>query len=141
MQGNANISIQSAALVELVEAVSDLFPLTAEVRQIGAEAAPALFISWRTDGTRDRAGNLNWGVLFRFDAEMLDAYRRFDADRRMRIRASLRTLAQSLQFVYDGVESRSLFVIDVPRTLFELGYNTRPHASSAEEDDADRISG
>ena len=141
MQGNANILIQSPVLLELVDAVADLFPLTAEVRQIGADASPALFISWRTEGSRDRAGNLNWGVLFRFDPAMLDRYPHVEPRQREDIRVALRALAQSLQFVYDGADSRSLFVIDVPRTLFDLRYNTRPQASSAEEDDADRISG
>ncbi|CAM2144943.1 DUF3168 domain-containing protein [Pararobbsia alpina] len=140
MQGNHNIQIQNPALLELVEAVADLFPQTSEVREVGADAAPALFISWRTEGSRDHAGNLNWGVLFRFEADLLERYGQLEVAHRERIRASLRVLAQSLQFSYDGAHSRSLFVIDVPRTLFDLRYNTRPQGASAEEDDADRIS-
>jgi hypothetical protein len=140
MQGNHNIHIQNPALLELVDAVADLFPQTSEVREVGADAAPALFISWRTEGSRDHAGNLNWGVLFRFDLELLEQYALLEISHRERIRGALRVLAQSLQFSYDGANTRSLFVIDVPRALFDLGYNTRPQGASAEEDDADRIS-
>jgi hypothetical protein len=82
MKGNQNIQIQDASLLELVQAVADLFPLTAEVRQVGGDTAPALFISWRTEGTREHAGNLNWGVLFRFDSDALEQFRSLEADRR-----------------------------------------------------------
>lgn len=141
MQGNPNILIQHPALTDLADAVADLFPQTAEVRQIGDDAAPALFISWRTEGSRDHAGNLNWGVLFRFDGEMLDRFEASDNPRRQRVRESLRVLAQTLQFAYDDAHTRSLFVVDVPREWVDLRYNARPQSASAEEDDADRISG
>jgi hypothetical protein len=141
MQGNQNIQIQDPSLLELVQAVADLFPLTAEVRQVGGDASPALFISWRTEGSREHAGNLNWGVLFRFEGDALEYFRSLEAAQRDYSRSALRALAQSLQFSYDGANTRSLFVIDVPRTVLDVRYNTKPSVSSSEEDDADRISG
>jgi hypothetical protein len=59
----------------------------------------------------------------------------------------LRVIAQSLQFSYDDSNTRSLFVIDVPRALFDLRDPVLPHAACAEEDGSaqadgsDRISG
>ncbi|RKP44247.1 hypothetical protein D7S86_27950 [Pararobbsia silviterrae] len=141
MHSNQNVLIEHPALRELVDTLADLFPQTAEVWQVGSEAGPGLFFNWRTDGSRDCAGNLNWGVLFRFTAQALDRLSALDTRGRDRIHAALRAQAQSLRFSYDGPVTRSLFVIDVPRTLSDLGYNTRPHDASAEEDDADRISG
>src|SRR5580692_7045692 len=126
MHSGQNVLIQHPVLIELVDCLADLFPQTAEVWQVGSEKAPGLFFSWRTEGSRDHAGNLNWGVLFRFDGETLDQHGSLDGAHRDRLRTSLRALAQSLPFAYNGSETRSLFVVDVPRTLFELRYNTSP---------------
>jgi hypothetical protein len=119
MQGHAHFSIQDIRLLELVDAVADLFPLNAEIRQIGGVAAPELFINWRTAGVFGRKGNFSWGVLFRFTEGAIEQYECLDAPGRESAHSELRKLAQDLRFSYDGSDGRSLFVVDVPESLFD----------------------
>ena len=59
-------------------------------REIGPEATPALFVSWRTGGVANHPGNIAWGVHYRFDAQVLRDYPHLSEERaaaRMRARA------------------------------------------------------
>ncbi len=128
MKGNPHSFVQDVRLLELVEAVADLFPPHAGVRQVGDAAAPELFISWRTGGVGGRPGNLNWGVLFRFTSGSIEQYGRLNDAARIRSRTGLRKLAQDLRFFFDGSDAQSLFVLDVPDSLFEANSHTAQYA-------------
>jgi hypothetical protein len=118
MHGHSYSNIQDIRLLELMDAVADLFPLNAAVRQVGEAAAPELFFNWRTEGAFGRQGNFSWGVLFRFAAGAIEHYGRLEDAGRERACGELRKLAQDLRFSYDGSDARSLFIVDVPENLF-----------------------
>jgi hypothetical protein len=120
MHGNSHSSIHDIRLLELVDAIADLFPLNAAIRQVGEAAAPELFINWRTEGVLGRTGNLSWGVLFRFSAGTIEQYGSLEDAARELARHKWRHLAQDLRFSYDGSDPRSLFVLDVPVDLFDV---------------------
>jgi hypothetical protein len=135
MHGNSHSSIQDIRLLELVDAVADLFPLNAAVRQVGEVAAPELFINWRTEGAFGRQGNFSWGVLFRFATGALEEYGCLEDTGREQACGELRKLAQDLRFSYDGSDPRSLFVVDVPANLFHVARHERsvPHSTTGED--------
>jgi hypothetical protein len=118
MKENPRSFVQDVRLLELVEAVVDLFPSHSNVRQVGNTAAPELLINWRTGGVGGRTGNLSWGVLFRFASGSVERYGDLDNAARVLARGGLRRLAQDLRFFFDGSDAQSLFVLDVPDSLF-----------------------
>jgi hypothetical protein len=135
MHGNSHSSIQDIRLLELVDAVADLFPLNAAVRQVGEATAPELFINWRTEGAFGRQGNFSCGVLFRFAAGAIEEYGCLEDMGREQACGELRKLAQDLRFTYDGSDARSLFVVDVPENLFHVVRHERsvPHSAMGED--------
>ena len=141
MHGKSKIQVADRRLLPFVEAVADLFPASAEVLQAGEEGAPALLVHWRTAQSKERAGNFHWGALFRFVAGTVEAYEALEPAQRRVVHARLRGLAENWRFSYEGADSRSLLVIDVPETLFDVGYNEMPKTPSVEDDDANRVSG
>jgi hypothetical protein len=135
MHGNPHSSIQDIRLLELIDAVADLFPLNAAVRQVGEAAAPELFINWRTEGAFGRQGNFSWGVLFRFAAGAIEQYGCLEDTGREQACGELRKLAQDLRFSYDGSDARSLFVVDVPENLFHVVRHERSMPPSTTSED------
>ncbi|WP_244173337.1 hypothetical protein [Caballeronia temeraria] len=104
-------------LYDVANCLIDLFPSEADVAEIGAEATPALFVSWRTGGVANHPGNIAWGVHYRFDAQVLRDYPHLSPDARQRVCDRVREMSRLLDFNYADPLASSLLVVDVDETV------------------------
>ncbi|WP_244813584.1 hypothetical protein [Caballeronia sp. Lep1P3] len=107
------LHLRHPALYDLASCLVDLFPDGADIIEVGADATPALFVSWRTGGVADHAGNIAWGVHYRFDARVLHGYPHLPDDARQRVCERVRELSRHLDFDYADPRASSLLVVDV----------------------------
>ena len=107
------IHLRNAVLYDVANCLIDLFPSGADIAEVGLEATPALFVSWRTGGVANHPGNIAWGVHYRFDAQVLRDYPRLSEDARQRVCERVRELSRHLDFNYADPLASSLLVVDV----------------------------
>ncbi|VXB92957.1 conserved hypothetical protein [Burkholderia sp. 8Y] len=107
------IHLRHAVLYDIANCLVDLFPNGADIIEIGADVTPALFVSWRTGGVANHAGNIGWGVHYRFDARVLRDYPHLSDDARLRVCERVRDMTRSLVFNYADPLASSLLVVDV----------------------------
>jgi hypothetical protein len=109
--------LRHAVLYDVANCLIDLFPSGADVAEIGLEATPALFVSWRTGGVANHPGNIAWGVHYRFDAHVLRAYPDLPESARDRICERVREMSRHLDFNYADPLASSLLVVDVTEAV------------------------
>ncbi len=107
------IHLRHAVLIDVAHCLIDLFPSSADIAEIGLDAMPALFVSWRTGGVANHPGNIAWGVHYRFDAQVLRDYPSLSEDERQRICERVREMSRHLDFNYTDPLASSLLVVDV----------------------------
>jgi hypothetical protein len=107
------VHLRHAVLYDVAKCLIDLFPSGADVAEIGLEASPALFVSWRTGGVANHPGNIAWGVHYRFDVQVLRDYPRLSEDARQRVCERVREMSRHLNFNYADPLASSLLVVDV----------------------------
>ena len=113
------IHLRHTVLYDVANCLIDLFPSGADVAEIGLEASPALFVSWRTGGVANHAGNIAWGVHYRFDARVLRDYPNLSNDARERVCQRVRELSRYLDFNYADPRASSLLVVDVEEDVLD----------------------
>jgi hypothetical protein len=96
-----SLNIRHPAMRCVAEALLDLFPSGADISEIGTDAKPCLFVSWRTGGMATHPGNIAWGVHYRFETEAL----------------SLFDFASEPAQHYADPDAVSLKIVDVPAEL------------------------
>lgn len=107
------INLRHAVLFDVATYLADLFPSGADIAEIGLDAAPSLFVSWRTGGVANHPGNIAWGVHYRFDAQVLRTYPQLADDARERVCERVRELSRLLDFNYADPLASSLLVVDI----------------------------
>jgi hypothetical protein len=107
------LHLRHAVLYDIANSLTDLFPSGADIAEIGLDAAPALFVSWRTGGVANHPGNVAWGVHYRFDAQVLRAYPQLTESARERVCERVREMSRLLDFNYADPRASSLLVVDV----------------------------
>jgi hypothetical protein len=105
--------LRHAVLHDVANCLIDLFPNGADIAEIGLDAAPALFVSWRTGGVANHPGNIAWGVHYRFDAQVLRDYPNLSEQERERVCERVREMSRYLDFNYADPLASSLLVVDV----------------------------
>jgi hypothetical protein len=105
--------LRHAVLYDVANCLMDLFPSGADVAEIGFDATPALFVSWRTGGVANHPGNIAWGVHYRFDPLVLRDYPQLADDARQRVCERVREMSRHLDFNYADPRASSLLVVDV----------------------------
>jgi hypothetical protein len=115
------IHLRHAVLYDIANCLVDLFPIGADIIEIGggADVAPALFVSWRTGGVANHAGNIGWGVHYRFDARVLRDYPPLSDEARQRVCERVRDMTRSLDFNYADSLASSLLVVDVNEDVLD----------------------
>jgi hypothetical protein len=111
------VHLRHAVLYDVANCLIDLFPSGADVAEIGLEAMPALFVSWRTGGVANHPGNIAWGVHYRFDAQVLRGYPHLSDEARRRVCDRVREMSRLLDFNYADPQASSLLVVDVDETV------------------------
>ncbi|SAK56148.1 hypothetical protein [Caballeronia ptereochthonis] len=111
------VHLRHAVLYDVANCLIDLFPSGADVAEIGLDAAPSLFVSWRTGGVANHPGNIAWGVHYRFDAQVLHAYLRLSREERERVCERIREMSRLLDFNYADPLASSLLVVDVDEAV------------------------
>ncbi|KNH07255.1 hypothetical protein BRCH_00994c [Candidatus Burkholderia brachyanthoides] len=101
--------LRHAVLYDVAYCLIDLSPSGADVAEIGLDAMPALFVSWRTGGVANHPGNIAWGVHYRFDAQVLRAY----PDMAETVCERVREMSRHLDFNYADSLASSLLVVNV----------------------------
>ncbi|MFM0051066.1 hypothetical protein [Caballeronia grimmiae] len=113
------IHLRHAVLYDIAHCLVDLFPSGADIAEVGADSSPALFVSWRTGGVANHAGNIAWGVHYRFDAGVLLAYPHLPHDARERVCQRVREMSRHLDFNYADPRASSLLVVDVGEDVLD----------------------
>ncbi|WP_250451343.1 hypothetical protein [Caballeronia sp. ATUFL_M2_KS44] len=113
------IHLRHAVLYDIANCLVDLFPSGADIAEIGGDPTPALFVSWRTGGVANHAGNIAWGVHYRFDARVLRDYPHLSNDARERVCQRVRELSRYLDFNYADPRASSLLVVDVEEDVLD----------------------
>jgi hypothetical protein len=106
--------LRHAVLNDVAHCLLDLFPIDADVSEVGPAHAPGLFFSWRTSGVGNHPGNIAWGVHYRIDAQLLGGYPGLDEATRARVCERVREMSRLLRFDYGDPLAVSLLVVDVP---------------------------
>jgi hypothetical protein len=114
------VHLRHAVLYDVANCLIDLFPSGADVAEIGLEATPALFVSWRTGGVANHPGNIAWGVHYRFDAQVLRDYPHLTEDARHRVCERVREMSRHLDFNYADPLASSLLVVDVTEDVLAV---------------------
>jgi len=113
------IHLRHAVLYDVANCLVDLFPSGADIIEVGADAAPALFVTWRTGGVANHAGNIAWGVHYRFDARVLHEYPNLPSEVRERVCERVRDISRYLDFNYADPLASSLLVVDVGEDVLD----------------------
>lgn len=111
------VHLRHAVLYDVANCLIDLFPNGADVAEIGLDATPSLFVSWRTGGVANHPGNIAWGVHYRFDAQVLRAYPHLPEEDRDRVCERVREMSRLLDFNYADPLASSLLVVDVDKDV------------------------
>ncbi|MFM0320957.1 hypothetical protein [Caballeronia glebae] len=111
------VHLRHTVLYDVAICLIDLFPSGADVAEIGVEATPALFVSWRTSGVANHPGNIGWGVHYRFEAQVLRDYPTLSLDARQRICDRVREMSRQLNFNYADPRASSLLVVDIDESV------------------------
>jgi len=111
------VHLRHTVLYDVANCVIDLFPSGADVSEVGVDATPTLFVSWRTSGVANHPGNIAWGVHYRFDAQVLRDYPRLSEEARQRVCERVREMSRQLDFNYADPLASSLLVVDVDETV------------------------
>ncbi|SAK67597.1 hypothetical protein AWB79_03444 [Caballeronia hypogeia] len=111
------VHLRHAVLYDVASCLIDLFPSGADVAEVGVEASPSLFVSWRTGGVANHPGNIAWGVHYRFDTQVLRDYPRLPEDVRQRVCERVREMSRLLDFNYADPLASSLLVVDVDESV------------------------
>jgi hypothetical protein len=114
------VHLRNAVLYDVANCLIDLFPSGADIAEIGHEASPALFVSWRTGGVANHPGNIAWGVHYRFDAQVLRDYPHLGDEARHRVCERVRELSSRLDFNYSDPLASSLLVVDVDEAVLKV---------------------
>lgn len=107
------LNIRHPAMRCVAEALLDLFPSGADISEIGTDAKPCLFVSWRTTGTAGQPGNIAWGVHYRFEAEALSLFDLAPELAQQRFCAQVRDMSRHLKFDYADPDALSLKIVEV----------------------------
>jgi hypothetical protein len=107
------LNVRHPSIRCVAEALLDLFPSGADVSEIGLDPALGLFVSWRTNGTANRPGNIAWGVHYRFEPDALGMIEHSQHTARRQICERVREMSRHLQFDYADPDAVSLLVVDV----------------------------
>jgi hypothetical protein len=107
------LNIRHSAMRCVAEALLDFFPSGADISEIGMDAKPCLFVSWRTSGTAGQPGNIAWGVHYRFEAEALGLFDLASEHAQQRFCEQVRDVSRHLKFDYADLDAVSLKVVDV----------------------------
>src|ERR1700712_320171 len=107
------LNIRHPAMRCVAEALLDLFPSGADISEIGTDANPCLFVSWRTSGTAGQPGNIAWGVHYRFEAEALSVFDLVCKPGQQRFCEYVRDISRHLKFDYADPDAVSLKIVDV----------------------------
>lgn len=111
------VHLRHTVLYDVASCLIDLFPSGADVAEVGLEATPALFVSWRTGGVANHPGNIAWGVHYRFDAQVLRDYPHLSGEARQRVCDRVRDMSRLLDFNYANPSASSLLVVDVDESV------------------------
>jgi hypothetical protein len=107
------LNIRHPAMRCVAEALLDLFPSGADISEIGTDAKPCLFVSWRTSGTAGQPGNIAWGVHYRFEAEALSLLDLARESAQQRFFGYVRDTSRHLNYDYADPDAISLKIIDI----------------------------
>lgn len=107
------LHLRHDALQEIAQSLLDLYPSNADVSEVGPDARPALFFSWRTSGAADHPGNIAWGVHYRFAPGTLQTFAALADDARRAACDQARALSRELRFDYADPQAVSLLVVDL----------------------------
>lgn len=111
------LNIRHPAMLCVAHEVLDLFPGSADVNEIGTDAKPCLFVSWRTSGIASHPGNIAWGVHYRFEAEALRLFDLAPEPQQKRFCERVRDMSRHLTFDYSDPDAVSLLMVEVPAEL------------------------
>src|ERR1700712_3642798 len=107
------LNIRHPAMRCVAEALLDLFPSGADISEIGTDAKPCLFVSWRTSGTAGQPGNIAWGVHYRFEAEALSLLDLARESPQQRFFGYVGDTNRHLNYNYADPHAVSLKIIDI----------------------------
>ncbi|WP_438396373.1 hypothetical protein [Caballeronia sp. DA-9] len=118
------LNIRHPAMRCVADALLDLFPSGADISEIGTDAKPCLFVSWRTSGTAGQPGNIAWGVHYRFEADALSLFDLASEPAQQRFCEHVRDMSRHLKFDYADRDAVSLKIVDVPAEMVRDCMNT-----------------